>query len=203
MLSRAGTAWTRVPARRRWRSTPRVRSTETLVDRCGYLYKDTVGAFVVRLVQRQVHDFTSFFEHANGFVAHAAQRLEQFLPDGQTCWHFYRTPCPYIGRASYYKMLPYDVLRHLVAFVPYEDLPAWVQCSRYWQQYVRPRLHTVHYPMQSLQRLCASTKEVELHANFDGILRNMRVLGNGHVVTGIFRHCSLERCDMYETVVVD
>lgn len=100
-------------------------------------------------------------------------------------------------------MLPYDVLRHLVAFVPYEDLPAWVQCSRYWQQYVRPRLHTVHYPMQSLQRLCASTKEVELHANFDGILRNMRVLGNGHVVTGIFRHCSLERCDMYETVVVD
>lgn len=100
-------------------------------------------------------------------------------------------------------MLPYDALRLIVQHVSYEDLPAWVQTNKYWRAFLRPRLHTVHYPMHSLKRLCASTKEVELHANFEGVVRDLRVLGNNFSVTGIFRHCSLESCVLHEVVIVD
>lgn len=101
-------------------------------------------------------------------------------------------------------MIPSDVIRHILTFAPYEDLPPWASVSKEWGREVFERLRCVYYPqdLKNLSRLCRSTKQVVLCDDYSGSACRVHISGKGKQVTGIFRHCYLQDCSIHEAVLI-
>ena len=101
-------------------------------------------------------------------------------------------------------MIPSDVIRHILTFASYEDLPPWASVSKEWGREVFGRLHCIYYPqdLKKLSRLCRSTKQVVLCDDYSGSAYRVHISGKGKQVTGIFRHCYLQDCSIHEAVLI-
>lgn len=100
--------------------------------------------------------------------------------------------------------LPYELIMHMLAFVQYEDVPAWAVVHRCLYPLAARRLRSVRYPMEvkSLKHLHKNTEHVTLHANYTGLMSNVRLEGNGYRVSGIVRRCCLVNCAIGEAVFI-
>ena len=102
------------------------------------------------------------------------------------------------------KMIPYDVIKHILAFCQYEDIPTWASVNTQMYRHVFPRLQCIRYPqdVDSLNALCKATKKVILDTEYDGNAQHVQIIGNGNRLTGKFRHCYIENCCLTEAVLI-